>query len=80
MIPGDSAGGGFHHPPALRPWVFARHSLRKEFCATDVATGIGKKSLIKIETFLQLLSFCPSHKTGNARQYEGLLCYCELLD
>ena len=50
------------------------------FFFTDVANAIGQKSLIKIETFLQLLSFCPSHKTGNARQYEGLWCYCVLLD
>ena len=25
MISGASAGGGFHHPPVLRPWVSARH-------------------------------------------------------
>ena len=25
-------------PPALRPWVFARHSPRKEFCATKNTT------------------------------------------
>ena len=25
MISGASTGGGFHHPPALRPWVSARH-------------------------------------------------------
>ena len=50
MISGASTGGGFHHPPALRPWVSARHYFERKSVLPKTLLNLPQTSSTQVTT------------------------------
>ena len=61
-------------------FILNPRSSGRGFYFTDVAIGIGQKILKKKWTFWSFVKKTLSRFAGNARQCEGLWCYCVHLD